>query len=56
MNISAKISANGNIMKYMDLIKNEIDFLDIYMSLRNEESWLVQYITRVGVSKIFSHK
>lgn len=40
-------------MKYMDLIKNEIDFLDIYISLRNEESRLVQYITRVGASKIF---
>lgn len=43
-------------MRYMDLSKDEIDFLDIYLSLRNKEKRLVQYITRVGASKIFSDR
>lgn len=41
-------------MKYADLSKNEIEFLDIYMSLPDEEKRLAEYVTRIGASRIFS--
>lgn len=41
-------------MKYADLSKNEIEFLDIYKSLSDDEKRLTEYIARIGASKILS--
>lgn len=41
-------------MNFSDLNENELEFLNIYMNLTEEEKRLAQYITRIGASKIFS--
>ena len=41
-------------MKYIELDGNEIEFLNHYMTLKNEKKRLIEYITRIGASEIFS--
>lgn len=44
----------GIKMKFYDLNENELEFLNLYMSLTEEEKRLAEYITRIGASKIFT--
>lgn len=41
-------------MNFSDLNENELEFLNIYMSLTEKDKRLAEYITRIGASKIFS--
>lgn len=41
-------------MKFYDLNEDELEFLNLYMSLTEEEKRLAEYITRIGASKIFT--
>lgn len=44
----------GTKMKFYDLDENDLEFLNLYMSLSEEHKRLAEYITRIGASKIFS--
>ena len=41
-------------MKFYDLDENDLEFLNLYMSLSEEHKRLAEYITRIGAGKIFS--
>lgn len=41
-------------MRFIDLNEGDAEFLDIYMTLSQENKRLVEYITRIGASRILS--
>lgn len=41
-------------MRFIDLDENDAEFLNIYMTLSNEDKRLVEYIIRIGASRILS--
>ena len=43
-------------MKFYDLNENELEFLNLYMSLTEEEKRLTKYIIRIGASNILSNE
>lgn len=43
-------------MRFIDLNEGDAEFLDIYMTLSQENKRLVEYITRIGASRILSSK
>lgn len=43
-------------MELTDLDKKDAEILNIYMGLDDENKRLVEYITRIGASKIFSDR
>lgn len=41
-------------MRFIDLDENDAEFLNIYMTLSKEDKRLVEYIIRIGTSRILS--
>lgn len=41
-------------MRFIDLDENDAEFLNIYMTLSKEDKRLVEYIIRIGASRILS--
>lgn len=41
-------------MRFIDLNEDDAEFLNIYMTLSQENKRLVEYITRIGASRILS--
>jgi len=41
-------------MRFIDLDENDAELLNIYMTLSQENKRLVEYITRIGASRILS--
>ena len=43
-------------MRFIDLDENDAEFLNIYMTLSQENKRLMEYITRIGASGILSNE
>lgn len=43
-------------MKFIDLDEKDAEFLNIYLTLSEENKRLVEYITRIGASRILSNE
>ena len=43
-------------MKFIDLDEKDAEFLNIYLTLSEENKRLVDYITRIGASRILSNE
>jgi isocitrate dehydrogenase kinase/phosphatase len=41
-------------MRFIDLDEDQIEFLNAYMALPQEDKRLAEYITRIGASRILS--
>ena len=41
-------------MRFIDLDEKDAEFLNTYMTLSQEDKRLVEYITRIGASRILS--
>ena len=43
-------------MRFIDLDENGAEFLNIYMTLSQENKRLIEYIIRIGASRILSNE